>query len=92
MLRCIAETVKRVPQARVAVQTPEQTPEGPVPFHSPTPRDRLNRPIPFACRGPATAFILVCPEAATMPATLIGRITNLPLVEEILPPVWRGRP
>jgi hypothetical protein len=30
----------------MALQTPEQTPEGPVPAHIPLPRNRLNRPVP----------------------------------------------
>ena len=53
---------------RSAVQTPEQRPEGPVPAHVPLPRNRLNRPVPWAMRGPATAFIWTCPEAETRPA------------------------
>ena len=40
---------------------PEQTPEGPVPADLPLAWDRLNTPLPLAMRGPATAFILVCP-------------------------------
>ena len=53
---------------RSAVQTLEQRPEGPVPAHVPLPRNRLNRPVPWAMRGPATAFIWTCPEAETRPA------------------------
>jgi hypothetical protein len=53
----------------MAVQTPEQTPEGPVPFHVPLPRNLLNRPVPWAMRGPATALIRACPEAETLPST-----------------------
>ena len=30
----------------MALQTPEQRPEGPVPAQVPLPRNRLNRPIP----------------------------------------------
>jgi hypothetical protein len=51
----------------MALQTPVQTPEGPVPAHVPLPRSRLNRPVPWAMRGPATALKLACPEAATRP-------------------------
>jgi hypothetical protein len=37
----------RLPQERMALQTSEQTPEGPVPDHVPLPVDRLNRPVPM---------------------------------------------
>jgi hypothetical protein len=62
-------------QERVAFQMPEQMPEGPVPAHVPVPanallsRSRPNRPVPLVLRGPATAFILTCPEAEMRPAT-----------------------
>ena len=46
----------------MAVQTPAQTPEGPVPFHFPLPLTRVNCPVPTAWRGPATPLILVAPE------------------------------
>src|SRR5262249_16336729 len=52
---------------RIAFQTPDQTPDGPVPAQVPLPRNPLNRPIPCALRGPATAFIRTCPEAETRP-------------------------
>ena len=52
---------------RSAVQTPEQRPEGPVPAHVPLPRNRLNCPVTWAMRGPATAFIRTCPESETRP-------------------------
>ena len=53
----------------MAVHTPEQIPEGTLPVHLPLPRDRANRPVPWALRGPATAFIRICPEAETWPST-----------------------
>ena len=74
-------------QARTAVQTPEQTPEGPVPFHLPPPLTRVNRPVPTAWRGPATPLILVAPEPEMRPAKAILCITNLPLVAEMWPPL-----
>ena len=55
-----------VRQERMALQTPEQTPEGPVPDHFPWPWHRMNRPLPLATRGPATAVIRVCPSAPEM--------------------------
>ena len=76
-----------VRQARTAVQTPEQTPEGPVPFHLPTPFTFVNRPVPLARRGPATPLILVAPEPEMRPARKILCITNLPLVAEMWPPL-----
>ena len=74
-------------QARVAPQTPEQTPDGPVPFHLPLPIAGVNLPVPTAWRGPATPLILVAPEPAMRPAKAILCMTNLPLVAEICPPV-----
>ena len=53
----------------MALQTPEQTPEGPLPVHVPLPRNLLNRPVPWAIRGPATAFIRACPKAEMRPST-----------------------
>jgi len=51
----------------MALQTPEQTPEGPVPAHVPLPRNRPNPPVSWAMRGPATASIRTLPEAETRP-------------------------
>ena len=34
----------------MALQTPEQTPEGPVPVHATLPRNRLNRPVECSCK------------------------------------------
>jgi hypothetical protein len=65
----------------MALHTPLQMPEGPVPDQIPLPRDRLNRPVPRATRGPATAFILACPEPDTWPANRMGWKTNDPPVE-----------
>jgi hypothetical protein len=42
---------------RMAFQTPEQSPDGPVPAHVPLPRSRLKRPMPWALLGPATALM-----------------------------------
>src|SRR4029077_20725728 len=74
-------------EGRTAVQTPEQTPEGPVPVHLPLPLTRVNRPVPTASRGPATPLILVAPEPEMRPAKEILCITNLPLVAEMWPPL-----
>lgn len=59
----------RVRYERTAVQMPEQTPDGPVPFHFPLPLAFVNCPVPLARRGPATAFILVCPPPEMRPST-----------------------
>jgi hypothetical protein len=56
----------------MALQTPEQRPEGPRPAQVPLPRSGPNRPVPWAVRGPATAFIWACPEVETRPPNLIG--------------------
>ena len=53
----------------MAVHTPKQRPEGPLPAHVPLPRDGPSLPVPLAMRGPATAFIRICPEAETWPPT-----------------------
>src|SRR6476469_9002327 len=74
-------------EVRRAVQTPAQTPEGPVPVHLPLPFTRVNRPVPTAWRGPATPLILVAPEPEMRPAKAILCITNLPLVAEMWPPL-----
>jgi hypothetical protein len=57
---------------RLALQMPEQSPEGPRPAQVPLPRTEPRRPVPRAVRGPATAFIWTCPEAETRPPKLIG--------------------
>lgn len=58
-----------------------------MPFHLPTPLDRVNRPVPMAWRGPATPLILFTPEPEMRPSKAILCITNLPLVAEMWPPV-----
>jgi hypothetical protein len=57
---------------RVALQTPEQRPEGPLPFQVPLARAPLNRPVPCAMRGPATAVSDTLPDADTRPPSWIG--------------------
>src|SRR6185436_11291691 len=74
-------------QERTAVQIPEQTPEGPVPFHLPMPLDRVKCPTPLATRGPATPLILVAPEPEMSPAREILCMTKRPLVAEMWPPL-----
>ena len=62
LVKASAGGLDRVRQERMALQVPEQTPEGPVPAHVPPPRSRLNLPVPWAMRGPATAFSLAWAE------------------------------
>ncbi len=67
-------------QDRVALHTPEQRPDGPVPLHVPLPLRRPKRPAPCAVRGPVIAVMRVLPEAATRPLNFIGWNANAPPV------------
>jgi hypothetical protein len=64
---------------------PEQTPEGPVPAQVPLPRIRLNRPVPWALHGPATAFIrTVACISISLCLTSVDMTKTVPLLASLV--------